>query len=163
MGNKIGSFVKMDNSNLMGIDKSVRIRVMIDVRKPLVKSVKLKMRGGLEDQFDVKYEKPPLFCFVCGMIGHGVKDCDENKDVDPPILKFDMGLKASPWKHVRIEDRRGKETNQAQCAKSLFVTKPKRVENPVEKAQVLDMVNQLKQVVLKENNIEEKGEKSRLI
>lgn len=144
VGNKIGFFVKMDNTNLMGIDKSIRMRVLIDVRKPLVKSVKLKMRGGMEDEFEVKYEKPPIFCFVCGMIGHGVKDCDDNKDVDPPVLKYDMGLKASPWKSVKIMDfNNGHATSQSTCAKSLFVTKPKAARPTVDTAQVLDMVNHM--------------------
>lgn len=87
--------MKMDSMNSMStIDESIRLRVLIDVKKPLIKSVKLKMRGRMDDTFDVKYEKPLLFYFVCGLIGHRVKDCDDNKDIDPP-LKFDMWLKAS--------------------------------------------------------------------
>lgn len=57
--NKIGRFVKMDASGLVGIDKSVRMRILIDVRKPLMQRIKIKMRGGHEDFFDVKYETPP--------------------------------------------------------------------------------------------------------
>lgn len=59
IGNKIGDFIKMDSSGLMRIDKSVRIRVKFDVRKPLMKRVKIKRRGGVEEIFDVKYERPP--------------------------------------------------------------------------------------------------------
>lgn len=44
IGNKIGSFIKMDNAGVMGIDKSIRLRVMHDVRKALVSSVKVKMK-----------------------------------------------------------------------------------------------------------------------
>lgn len=36
VANKIGIFVKMDRSRSMGIDKSIRIRVLVDVRKPLL-------------------------------------------------------------------------------------------------------------------------------
>lgn len=32
---KIGTFVKMENSGVMGIDKSIRIQMSHDVRKPL--------------------------------------------------------------------------------------------------------------------------------
>lgn len=61
-----------------------------------MKSVKVKMRGGVEESFEVKYEKSPLVCFVCVMIGHGINDCDESMDIDPPPQRYDMGLKASP-------------------------------------------------------------------
>lgn len=47
IGNKIGSFIKMDNSGAMGIDKSTRIRIMHDVRKSLVTCVKVKMTNGV--------------------------------------------------------------------------------------------------------------------
>lgn len=39
IGNNIGTFVRMDNLGAMGLDKSVRIRVMHDLRKALVSCV----------------------------------------------------------------------------------------------------------------------------
>lgn len=69
IGNKIGTFITMDSSGAMGIDKSVRIRVLHDVRKPLVPTVQVKMKTGMEESFEVKYERPPLYCFFCGKVG----------------------------------------------------------------------------------------------
>lgn len=46
----------------MDIDKSIRIRINVDVHKPLFKNVKVKMRGGVEEYFDVKYERPSILC-----------------------------------------------------------------------------------------------------
>lgn len=46
MGDKIGEFVEMDRSDSLGMEKSIRIRVKLDVRKPLKKSVAIKIRGG---------------------------------------------------------------------------------------------------------------------
>lgn len=68
VGNKIGTFLKMDSSGSTSIDKSIRPKVLIDVRKPLTKKVKQKMRGAMEDYYEVKYEKLPLFCFSCGKL-----------------------------------------------------------------------------------------------
>ena len=45
LGNKIGKFVKMDNSGSLGINKSIRLGVKVDVKKPLLKAVKLKLGG----------------------------------------------------------------------------------------------------------------------
>ena len=126
IGNKLGSFIKLDNSGSMGIDKSIRIRVNVDVRKPLYKHVKVKMRGGIEEFFDVKYERPPIFCYFCGKIGHGLKDCHACRDEETPRLGFGGWLKASPWKRNLMEEEKvagndGKQT----CARNLFITKPK--------------------------------------
>ncbi|KAL2903350.1 ATP synthase gamma chain [Bienertia sinuspersici] len=89
IGKKIGTFVKMDNSGSVGIDKSIRIWVLIDARKPLMQKVEIKMRGGVEEAFDVKYEKPPLFCFVRGMLGHGIKDCEYWREEEDLPLKYE--------------------------------------------------------------------------
>ncbi|KAL2905542.1 hypothetical protein RDABS01_004252 [Bienertia sinuspersici] len=93
----------MDSSGVMGFNKSVRMMVQIDVRNPLMKQMKLKLRNGIEEYFNVKYEKPPLYVFYCGKIGHGIKDCDECRDVEEPMNKYEAWLKASPWmKRINI-------------------------------------------------------------
>uniref|UniRef100_A0A803MPB9 CCHC-type domain-containing protein n=1 Tax=Chenopodium quinoa TaxID=63459 RepID=A0A803MPB9_CHEQI len=98
IGDKLGMFVKLDHEARVGIDKSIRIRVLVDVRKPLAKHVKLKLREGIEEFFEVKYEKSPLFCYFCGRIGHGLKDCEGGRGAG--------------------EGRRS--------ARALFITKPKQ-------------------------------------
>lgn len=128
-GKKIGVIINVDQSGSRGIDKSIRIRVMVDIRKPLRKHVKLKLRGSIEEQFEVKHEKLPLYCFSCGMIGHGTKDCDNCKDIDSPDIKYGPDLKASPWKVFR-DDNHGEKREEAprSCANKLFTTKPKSVK-----------------------------------
>ncbi|KAL2896537.1 DNA-directed RNA polymerase subunit beta' [Bienertia sinuspersici] len=77
----------MDRSKSMGIDKLIRIGVLIDVNKVLIQTVKRKMRNRMEERFEVKYEKPPLFCFLYGKIGHG----DDCKDEEDPPLTMGFG------------------------------------------------------------------------
>ncbi|KAL2906806.1 hypothetical protein RDABS01_005516 [Bienertia sinuspersici] len=148
MGNKIGSFIKMDQSGCGGIDKSIQIRVSIDVRKPLKKKIRIKMRGGVEENFDVKYEKSPLVCFHRGKLGHGLKDCEDCKDDETPISKYDGGLKASPWKARKDNDDQNMGGNPTGCAKKLFVLKPRREEEKVAKEQICEVVNRLGGVVI---------------
>ncbi|KAL2931491.1 Kynurenine 3-monooxygenase [Bienertia sinuspersici] len=50
---------KLDSGSAMGIDKSIRMRVRVDVRKHLLTVVKVKMRGGVEESFEIKYESHP--------------------------------------------------------------------------------------------------------
>ncbi|KAL2899240.1 hypothetical protein RDABS01_024322 [Bienertia sinuspersici] len=144
IGNKLGSFIRMDNSGAMGIDKSIRIRIWIDVRKPLLKKVKLKMRNGVEEYFEVKYEKPPLFCFYCGKMGHGVKDCDDCRDVEEPENNYGPWMKASPWKKKVGQQQEKEGSKEKGCAKTLFFTKPKaKAGNQTSPNQLAEMVNKL--------------------
>lgn len=46
IGNKVGTFMAVDKSDVVGINKSLRVRTMIDLREPLKKEITLKLRGG---------------------------------------------------------------------------------------------------------------------
>lgn len=71
---------------------------MIDVRKPLKEEIKIKVKGGDHAKIMVKYERIPLFCYICGVIGHGNKGCDYHKGHFSPKKQFGSRLQASPWK-----------------------------------------------------------------
>lgn len=100
VGKKIGEYIRLDSSGSVGIDKSIRMRIKIDVRKPLTTKIKIKLRGGAEEWYDVKYERPPLVCYYCGKLGHGLKDCEECLDAENPILMYGGWIKASPWRKL---------------------------------------------------------------
>ncbi|TXG62425.1 hypothetical protein EZV62_009419 [Acer yangbiense] len=79
--------------------KFMRVRVRIDISKPLKRWLKLK--SGLSDEvftLGLKYEKLPDFCFAYGRIGHGIKECvDEAARIlalDGSQTKFGSWLKA---------------------------------------------------------------------
>lgn len=151
VGKKIGAIINVDQSGSRGIDKSIRIRIMVDIRKPLRKHVTLKLRGGVEENFEVKYEKLPLYCFFCGMIGHGTKDCDDCKDIDSPVRNYGPDLKASPWKVFR-DDNHGEKGEEAplSCAKKLFTTKPKSETHGKVCQHVNEVISKMKRVELEE-------------
>lgn len=46
LGNKVGEFLLHDKRELLRMEKLMRLRVLLDVRKPLKKYINLKMRGG---------------------------------------------------------------------------------------------------------------------
>lgn len=76
IASKVGTFVKVDKSDIIGVNKSLRVRVMIDVQKPLKDEIELKLRGGVVEKVKVRYEKLPVFCYLCGKLGHDEKDCE---------------------------------------------------------------------------------------
>lgn len=76
VGDYIGKFMKADPANYDGTWKAyVRIRIMMNVLKPLKRRMKIKREGGSWIWINFKYERLSTFCFVCGMIGHTEREC----------------------------------------------------------------------------------------
>jgi hypothetical protein len=55
----------------------VRVKVKIDVFKPLTRVVGLHPEGQERLLFQVLFEKLPRFCAVCGLLGHGELECGD--------------------------------------------------------------------------------------
>lgn len=75
IGNHIGVHVVTDQSRKGDIFGSIlRIQVEIDITKPLPQSLLLSFQGT-EVGVDLRYEKLPITCFICGFIGHMEEQC----------------------------------------------------------------------------------------
>lgn len=59
-----------------GVWREFMIRVKIDITKPLKRRMKLRKAGGEWIWITFKYENVPMFCFICGIIGHSEKFCN---------------------------------------------------------------------------------------
>lgn len=76
VGNYVGTFLKTDPQNFQGVGKLFyRIRVIMDVDKPIKRRMKLKRAGGTWSWINFKYERLSTFCFVCGLMAHSDRDC----------------------------------------------------------------------------------------
>ncbi|CAH9070944.1 unnamed protein product [Cuscuta epithymum] len=83
IGNFFGSFIKFDERSYGDKTKSfLRIKIRMDVRKPLKRGTSLK-KEGRGHWVDFKYDKLPNFCFICGVIGHSDKFC---------LLRYEEGI-----------------------------------------------------------------------
>ncbi|KAK4482335.1 hypothetical protein RD792_009488 [Penstemon davidsonii] len=75
IGSFLGVFVCNDKNSLEnGMDfrkKFIRLRVILDIRKPLVSGFWLKQGIWV----DFKYEKLGVFCYKCGRIGQNYRTC----------------------------------------------------------------------------------------
>lgn len=61
--------------DVLGFGKYRRVKVLLDVTRPLRRFRKMKDRRGMEFRVDFVYERLPFFCFSCGIMGHSEKDC----------------------------------------------------------------------------------------
>jgi hypothetical protein len=82
---KVGKFVSVE-LKVQGVGNFVRVRVRLDVRKPLARVVTIS-RDGQREFYAVKYEKIPKFCGVCGLFGHIHTECGTGEH-DESTLKW---------------------------------------------------------------------------
>jgi hypothetical protein len=78
--NKVGQFldVDVDDDGMVAVGEFLRIKVLLDVCKPLFRGITLEDGEGKgEGWCSFKYEFLPNFCYVCGHLGHVEKECDE--------------------------------------------------------------------------------------
>ncbi|CAO2821304.1 unnamed protein product [Amaranthus hypochondriacus] len=147
MGDKVGQFISMEQEDYSGLEKSMRIRVLIDVRHPLKTQVNLRMREGDICKVQVRYENLPNICFNCGRLGHGMRDCVEAL-ADPNNPRYGIWLRASPWRSVKDYDQEMRREVGSPCtiAKKLFVTKGREAKDKQGAKEVNDVASLLKKV-----------------
>ncbi|CAI8583488.1 unnamed protein product [Vicia faba] len=98
----------------------------MDLKKPLKKGTMVKFKEkNLRVHF--KYERLPTFYFVCGRVGHQLKDCETLEDpneegfkkIKEQEISFGQWLRASPLPKI-VEDHKKMETSSENCSKNLF-------------------------------------------
>lgn len=97
IGNYVGKFLESDSRNFKGMFRNyLRIRVAVDIHRPLKKQMSIKKPGGEWLWIKFKYERLPSFCFYCGKIGHTEKLCEELFDSPQgqEMRKYDNSLRA---------------------------------------------------------------------
>lgn len=57
----------------------MRLEVRIDVTQPLQRGIKIKFNVFNEVWYHFKYEKLLGFCYHCGIMGHTIRECEEEK------------------------------------------------------------------------------------
>jgi hypothetical protein len=109
IGDDIGKFMEADvDSDEMAIGRALRIKVRLDVRKPL-------RRGILADLGDdkgecwclISYERLPEFCYTCGIVGHVDQACHmklgkEEKALFSSELRYIQQCKPYVPKHQAV-------------------------------------------------------------
>ncbi|MFQ6635043.1 hypothetical protein Gotur_011541 [Gossypium turneri] len=92
-GDFCGKFIEYDTSILsLGIQKSLRLRVCLDVTAPLKRKKKVLVRKSMIVYARFKYEKLSLFCFICGKLGHEESYCPFRLQLEPSKIVFGWDL-----------------------------------------------------------------------
>lgn len=101
LGNFFGEFLEYDSKNNTSIWRDcMRIRIRLDIRKPIKRKKKIVKKDGTELMVVCKYERLGEFCFSCGMVTHTDRFCraNANKDGDDGVKEWGSWLRAPPRK-----------------------------------------------------------------
>ena len=95
IGEEVGEFVEMEKEDDgSAVGRFMRIKVRIDIRKPLMRGVTLNIAESNKDLWcPLVYEYLPDFCYICGIIGHVDKACS---------TKLQKGEAPQFGKHLRL-------------------------------------------------------------
>ena len=76
VGSRLGSMVKVEKKqNFEGQSYFMRVKVAIPIAKPIQRGAFLAGSDGKSHRVTFKYERLPLFCYFCGLLGHDLKHC----------------------------------------------------------------------------------------
>jgi hypothetical protein len=89
----VGELISIDLANPNDGGNYVRARVWIDSRKCLTRFVTIRPEGEAPVVMQVKYEKVPRFCAMCGFLGHVQEECGTG-EYAPGVVPFGLWLLA---------------------------------------------------------------------
>uniref|UniRef100_A0A803PSF4 Reverse transcriptase domain-containing protein n=1 Tax=Cannabis sativa TaxID=3483 RepID=A0A803PSF4_CANSA len=85
----------------------LRIRVLLDITKPLRRGMTIRFRSIHEPKWiSFKHESLPNFCYFCGLMDHTYNRCSQyllrcDNFSSPPILEYRDTLRASAQSHFK--------------------------------------------------------------
>ncbi|MFQ6661610.1 hypothetical protein Gotur_029715 [Gossypium turneri] len=87
----------------LGYKGIMRVRVRFDIQKLLKRKKKIVLPNGTQTYVSFACEKLTLFCFVCGILGHGESFCPDRilQEKQDFILGWDISLRA-PTRHKYV-------------------------------------------------------------
>ncbi|XP_050222131.1 uncharacterized protein LOC126672225 [Mercurialis annua] len=105
IGSKLGKIVEVDG-NSGDCNRYGRVRVNLDVSKPMIRGTKVINPLGEQCWIPFKYERLQNFCYWCGMLDHLVADCEEKpRETEVSDWPYGPGLRATPCKRSLMGNR----------------------------------------------------------
>lgn len=113
LGSSVGKVEEVDtDKDGIGWGEYLRVKVLIDLSKPLPRGRKLKFEGEIH-WIVFQYERLPKFCFQCGIISHGPEGCMKRSSLRNQGTKVEFG----PWMRASSPTRRVERTQVKFTAK----------------------------------------------
>ncbi|KAL4289692.1 hypothetical protein GQ457_14G026760 [Hibiscus cannabinus] len=91
VGKVIITDTRLEDGNM---GEFMRVRVSFDTSKPLCRCVVLSRPDAKASMCPLQYERLPLFCHGCGLIGHSILACPTTPKVEGQKFQYGAWLKA---------------------------------------------------------------------
>ncbi|XP_050207941.1 uncharacterized protein LOC126657315 [Mercurialis annua] len=107
IGTKVGRVLEVDGDK-GDSNRYERVRVQLDVSKPIIRGTKVINPLGDICWIPFKYERIQNFCYWCGLLDHLVADCEE-KPEETEVSEWPYGptLRATPRKRNLMGNKSG--------------------------------------------------------
>lgn len=103
LGNFFGEFIMYDHKDDSSLWRDyMRVKIKLDVRKPLKRKKKIITRDGKEFIVHCKYERLGEFCFIFGLVSHTDRFCRKYYEsrVEHTIKEWGAWLRAPARRNV---------------------------------------------------------------
>lgn len=134
IGGRFGDVLEIDKTTVAGITRSVRIKVRINLEKPIKRGKKIKIGTSNPIWLPVTYERLPSFCYWCGKLGQTHKDCskiqekeEDGEEIGESDFPYGEWLRASPLKVTRVLNT-GENDDRERLRRGLFSNDKKTEE-----------------------------------
>ncbi|KAF3946792.1 hypothetical protein CMV_026980 [Castanea mollissima] len=117
MSREVGAKIANDVGELITVDapKSgvvwgpfLQVRVNIDITKPLMRGKMIQIEDSEAEWVVFKYERLPIFCYRCGILGHQDRECPQLKtghfSLDDEDFQFGPWLRSTAPRGLRKND-----------------------------------------------------------
>lgn len=93
IGNSLGVFAEVPKEAGTFYSPFFRIKITVDVNKPLKRGIFFQGVDGTKQWIAVTYKRLPVLCFLCGILGHGESNCPTRyeKGFEEPTEGFKYG------------------------------------------------------------------------
>lgn len=105
IGETMGGFLEYDDADPLGWEEFMRVKVLVEIDKPLRRVVKIATGHNSSKWCGLQYERLEDFCFYCGRLDHVDRDCQapvpsgESKAV---VYEYGPWLGSSPKRRAKL-------------------------------------------------------------
>ncbi|XP_021726128.1 uncharacterized protein LOC110693273 [Chenopodium quinoa] len=105
IGDFLGIFLEIDETEPLGIGEFMRMKVMIDIDRPLRRGLFLVVGASASKWISLKYERLEDFCFFCGRLDHTEGTCSFKDEIrgegDDIVYEYGPWLPTSPRRPIQ--------------------------------------------------------------
>ncbi|KAL9427045.1 hypothetical protein AB3S75_033767 [Citrus x aurantiifolia] len=142
LGNVIGKVEEIEtDATWECFGQFLRLRISVDVTKPLKKLIELEQEGEDEEDIPMRVmcERLPDFCFCCGRIGHQYRECVHYKSQSKDEMPYGPWLKA-----LTITKKLKQGRRKDRCDSDIRNNHP-NASDPIKRAGENDMMEKYQQ------------------